>query len=55
VETAGLARKISIVAVCRSADQPGRGSFIAHATMHTTAVAHIYETDVFLPPETEAK
>jgi hypothetical protein len=31
------------------------GSLIAHATMHTTAVAHSYETDVFLPPETEAK
>lgn len=31
------------------------GSVVAHATMHTTAVAHNYETDVFLPPETEAK
>lgn len=31
------------------------GSVIAHASMHTTAVAHAYETDVFLPPETEAK
>jgi len=31
------------------------GSLIAHATMHTTAVAHSYETDVFLPPETKAK
>jgi hypothetical protein len=31
------------------------GSVIAHATMHTTAVAHAYETDVFLPPETKAK
>jgi hypothetical protein len=31
------------------------GSLIAHATMHTTAVAHTYETDVFLPPETDAK
>jgi len=28
---------------------------VAHATMHTTAVVHSYETDVFLPPETEAK
>jgi hypothetical protein len=31
------------------------GSVIAHATMHTTAVAHAYETHVFLPPETKAK
>ena len=31
------------------------GSLVAHATMHTTAVVHSYETDVFLPPETEAK
>ena len=27
------------------------GSVVAHAAMHTTAVAHSYETDVFLPPE----
>ena len=27
------------------------GAFIAHATMHTTAVVHTYETPVFLPPE----
>jgi len=31
------------------------GAVIAHATMHTTAVTHAYETDVFLPPETSAK
>ena len=31
------------------------GAVIAHAMMHTTAVAHAYETDVFLPPEREAK
>ena len=31
------------------------GAVIAHVTMHTTAVAHAYETDVFLPPETKAK
>jgi hypothetical protein len=31
------------------------GSVVAHATMHTTAVTHSYETDVFLPPETQAK
>jgi hypothetical protein len=30
------------------------GSVIAHATMHTTAVAQSYETPVFLPPETRA-
>jgi hypothetical protein len=28
------------------------GSVIAHASMHTTAVLHSYETDVFLPPVT---
>ena len=26
------------------------GSPLAHATMHTTAVLHSYETDTFLPP-----
>jgi hypothetical protein len=31
------------------------GSIVAHAAMHTTAVAHAYETPQFLPPETEAK
>jgi hypothetical protein len=31
------------------------GAVVAHATMHTTAVVHSYETDVFLPPETQAK
>ena len=31
------------------------GAVIAHATMHTTAVAHSYETEVFLPPQTSAK
>lgn len=31
------------------------GSVIAHATMHTTAVTHAYETPTFLPPETKAK
>ena len=31
------------------------GSVVAHASMHTAAVAHAYETDVFLPPETDAK
>lgn len=31
------------------------GAVVAHATMHTTAVVHSYETDVFLPPETEVK
>jgi hypothetical protein len=30
------------------------GSVLAHATMHTTAVVHAYETPVFLPPETKA-
>lgn len=31
------------------------GSVVAHVTMHTTAVAHAYETPTYLPPETEAK
>jgi hypothetical protein len=31
------------------------GAVVAHASMHTTAVAHSYETDQFLPPETDAK
>ena len=31
------------------------GALIAHATMHATAVAHSYETDVFLPPKTTVK
>lgn len=31
------------------------GSVLTHASMHVTAVAHAYETDTFLPPETEAK
>lgn len=30
------------------------GAVVAHAAMHTAAVAHAYETPVFLPPETEA-
>lgn len=31
------------------------GSVVMHASMHTTAVAHSYETPVYLPPETKAK
>jgi hypothetical protein len=31
------------------------GSVIAHASMHTMAVLHSYETDVFLPPVTTVK
>jgi hypothetical protein len=30
------------------------GSIIAHASMHITADIYSYETDVFLPPQTEA-
>jgi len=30
------------------------GSVVAHASMHVAAVTHSYETDVFLPPQTEA-
>jgi hypothetical protein len=31
------------------------GSIVAHASMHVAAVAHAYETDVFLPPQTDAE
>lgn len=31
------------------------GSVIAHSAMHVTAVTHSYETDVFLPPQTDAE
>jgi hypothetical protein len=30
------------------------GSIIAHASMHVTADIHAYETEVFLPPQTDA-
>jgi hypothetical protein len=30
------------------------GSIVAHASMHVAAVTHAYETDVFLPPQTDA-
>ena len=30
------------------------GSVVANASMHVAAVAHAYETDVFLPPQTSA-
>ena len=30
------------------------GSVIAHGAMHVAAVTHSYETDVFLPPQTDA-
>lgn len=30
------------------------GSIVAHGAMHVTAVTHSYETDVFLPPQTDA-
>lgn len=30
------------------------GSIAAHASMHVTADLHAYETDVFLPPQTDA-
>lgn len=31
------------------------GSVAAHASMHVAAVAHAYETEVRLPPATEAR
>jgi hypothetical protein len=31
------------------------GSIIAHASMHVAAVTHAYETDVFLPPQTDVE
>jgi hypothetical protein len=30
------------------------GSVVAHASMHITADIHVYETDLYLPPQTEA-
>jgi hypothetical protein len=30
------------------------GSLVAHTSMHVTAVMHAYETDIFLPPQTDA-
>ncbi|MEZ4520709.1 MAG: hypothetical protein R3A46_03540 [Thermomicrobiales bacterium] len=30
------------------------GSIVAHSAMHVTAVAYSYETDVFLPPQTDS-
>lgn len=30
------------------------GSIVAHSAMHVTADIHAYETDVFLPPQTDA-
>jgi hypothetical protein len=30
------------------------GSIVTHASMHTVADVHAYETDTFLPPQTEA-
>jgi hypothetical protein len=30
------------------------GSVVAHASMHVAADIHVYETDLFLPPQTEA-
>ena len=31
------------------------GAVVAHATMHTTAVAHAYETPTYLPPQVDAE
>ena len=31
------------------------GTVIAHMAMHVTAVNHAYETDIFLPPQTDAE
>jgi len=30
------------------------GSVLAHASMHVAAVAHAYETPIFLPPQVSA-
>ena len=30
------------------------GAVVAHTSMHVAAVGHAYETDTFLPPETDA-
>ena len=43
----------TIISVPTLATANPLGSVIAHATMHTTAVAHAYATDVYLPPKTK--
>jgi hypothetical protein len=31
------------------------GSIVAHASMHVTATYHVYETETFLPPQTDVE
>jgi hypothetical protein len=45
----------TIISVPALATANPLGSVIAHASMHVAAVRHSYETDVFLPPQTDAE
>lgn len=44
----------TIISVPALASLNPLGSIVAHAAMHITADAHAYETEVFLPPQTDA-
>jgi hypothetical protein len=44
----------SIISVPLLATGNPLGSVVVHSSMHVTADIHAYETDVFLPPQTEA-
>ena len=45
----------TIISVPALATANPLGSVLAHASMHVAAVTHAYETDVFLPPQTDAE
>jgi len=45
----------TIISVPALATMNPLGSIVAHASMHVAAVTHAYETDVFLPPQTDAE
>jgi hypothetical protein len=45
----------TIISVPALATMNPAGSVLAHASMHVAAVTHAYETDVFLPPQTDAE
>jgi hypothetical protein len=44
----------TIISVPMLATANPLGSVVAHASMHVTADVHAYETDIFLPPQTDA-
>jgi hypothetical protein len=43
-----------IISVPMLATANPAGSILAHASMHVAATVYSYETDVFLPPQTDA-